>query len=56
MALPIKQIQAFYLSVLRIAGFLEYLQQMLQELDTNYQAELRLKKLGLSLLLAMMIR
>ena len=30
MALTIKQIQAFYLSVLRIAGFLEYLQQFVK--------------------------
>ena len=31
MALTLKQIQAFYLSVLRIAGFLEYLQQFFAE-------------------------
>ena len=30
MALTIKQIQAFYLSVLRIAGFLEYLHQFVK--------------------------
>ena len=30
MTLTIKQIQAFYLSVLRIAGFLEYLQQFVK--------------------------
>ena len=30
MALTIKQIQSFYLTVLRIAGFLEYLQQFVK--------------------------